>query len=60
MSEEKFERVPLDYLKLIVKGLREAPRKSVNGGVLVAEILDDTCHAWAEFLSEMIDAAEQA
>lgn len=58
MNKEVYVADPLDFLKNIIRGLRTTPVKQVNGGVLVREILDDSCISWAEFLQEMVDAAE--
>jgi hypothetical protein len=52
-------RDDLDYLKNIERGLRTAPHKQVNGGVLVAEILVDSIDGWCEFLREVIATVER-
>ncbi len=56
----KFVRDPFDYLATIEKVLREAPRVEKNGGVLVAQIPDDTCIAFYEFLHELLEGLEKA
>lgn len=48
----------LEEIKRIEEGLRLAPRKLTPGGVLVAEILDDTMSSWITVLRELISDAQ--
>lgn len=48
----------LEEIERIEKGLRTAPRKLTPGGVLIAEILDDTIAVWVAVLRKLIADAK--